>query len=1530
MNSSVLHSEGAATANGKSAAMSSSSVARGNLIPTNTTSGRVRLQKKASMAAKSGSRWMDHERENLQAYDYLCRIGEAKQWLEECLQEDLGVTTDFEKSLRNGIVLAQLAQHFAPEFVPRIFTAKKLQFRHSDNINCFLRFAKALGLPENYSFELTDLYEGKNIPKVIYCIHALSFLLFNEGKAPSLHNLEGQLSFTDEEVTAMQRYLDQTGTALPNFTALSNELVTKKHLNSNPPSPYKSPVHVHAHTRSIDVSSGRSRASSLVSSSDEMLLTPLTSPRSSPHRRSRSEFPPPSFTSPSRSSSNSLHSLAKTISFEDPYFQSHRVGNRSERSSPVLSLRSTFSSPTRRRDALFSPRLSARAVVPEEMPVDVETVKLFQASCRGMLHRLSMVDVLQNLTDQISSIESVQAIARGWIARKNYELRQTAYEEFLSWIIALQSTIRGSRFREQFKKQVLEAEALSTVPHIQACIRGQLLRLRVQRLHERLDETTSSIITVQTASRAYLSRHATVDLLDRLYEKIPQITILESILRGKLVRQPYQDLLKQIASFPTGLHTLCRGFLARKRFNTLLDQLQENETNIILVQSLARGTLQSTAFLDFLHKLKQKQPIWVQIQSSVRGLLLRKRIDYKLCQLDECCDSVIQLQSLSRAYLVEKQCAAIQAHLHSCKSSITGIQSAVRAILIRDDMNYLCLQLEEQIPEIIFLQSSIRGLFARQSYDRKMRSFRENMENPFLAQPIFRGRDQGQTYRELAEAKNPAVMTVKRFVHMLDDNDFDFEEDVEIEKYRQAIVKQVRENELVEEHINQLDIKIALLVKNKISLDDVLKHHVSMKHGQLPTDFVQANASTVNSLTNSSRKYIDLYQCLLYALQTNPEYLTRYLERLLNVQDSESAQKGAIHICLKIFGFGSNRREEILLLKALASFINMEVSRTVYIEDVVTENSFWGRIFAGFTANVRELRLWKILLGKIHRQILQNDELDLEVNPITIFQKLQGNDFEFSDANPKPSVSVAMKNIEVRNLYVFRLRALRKLCQAFLVTLAKNMDEIPYPLCFLSSILKQALEKQYPKAERHIILGVVGQFIYSTYIANVLVSPDNYRLVDGPITATQRNNLTALSSILREIFSLIPRTATELGFFRPLAEFIQVSKQDVAFLLERFVDIADPETYYDFDCFEDLTTTRKPILYLNKDDILTVYSMVTKFTDTLAPSEDDPLREIVRQLGPLNQQDSDFLNLRNEIKLELNPRYCTVEDPAAQERALVVQTKRYILFIIRVQNGTSLLNILVKPVTDDDEDVWQTILEEDITKHERRGESFDESLIDLSFTELKYAALQNVVQLEALGLARRENQYQDIVNSIALDIRTKSRRRIQRQRELETARQTLHGLIEKREYLESQLKSYNEYIEQAKETLQSKKGKKKLLPFSKQYFHIRDLRKSGQVPKFGSFKYTAIKLYERGVLVSMSSTLQQDKLYITLSSDEVGKFVLQAITQNVVIPNGTTELSLDDLLEAQYNKVLTLLVFNGRVKLNTNMLLQLIFSKFYA
>jgi Ras GTPase-activating-like protein IQGAP2/3 len=80
-----------------------------------------------------GGSWADKQRHLLQAYEYLCHVGEAQQWIEGCLGEELefGVV-ELEDGLRNGVVLAKLVRAIQGEgYVKRIYDVPSAFLLHN-------------------------------------------------------------------------------------------------------------------------------------------------------------------------------------------------------------------------------------------------------------------------------------------------------------------------------------------------------------------------------------------------------------------------------------------------------------------------------------------------------------------------------------------------------------------------------------------------------------------------------------------------------------------------------------------------------------------------------------------------------------------------------------------------------------------------------------------------------------------------------------------------------------------------------------------------------------------------------------------------------------------------------------------------------------------------------------------------------------------------------------------------------------------------------------------------------------------------------------------------------------------------------------------------------------------------------------------------------------------------------------------------------------------------------------------------------
>jgi Ras GTPase-activating-like protein IQGAP2/3 len=230
----------------------------------------------------------------------------------------------------------------------------------------------------------------------------------------------------------------------------------------------------------------------------------------------------------------------------------------------------------------------------------------------------------------------------------------------------------------------------------------------------------------------------------------------------------------------------------------------------------------------------------------------------------------------------------------------------------------------------------------------------------------------------------------------------------------------------------------------------------------------------------------------------------------------------------------------------------------------------------------------------------------------------------------------------------------------------------------------------------------------------------------------------------------------------------------------------------------------------------------------------------------------------------------------------------------------------------------------------------------MTFKEVKAHAIQSLLELEKLGRIDRKDGFQGILNAIAVDVRSKHRKRLQRQQEMESMNTALQHLAERKKHFQEQIDSYHDYIDSAMNTMQRGKGyvtlgpcsgyvetffrkKRFVLPFTKQYFHLRDLQKSGKSPQFGSFKYTAKYLYEKGVLLSIDqySPRQFDKVDLTISSNEPGVFIMDLDSCMLGNPTrlGSAQLRMEELLQAQYQNQSSFSLFKGLVKVNLNLFL---------
>ncbi|KAL4929992.1 putative Ras GTPase activating protein [Aspergillus undulatus] len=1491
--------------------------------------GRRRLKRSDSVAGKPSSRaaqrptasawtagnWMDQQRQFLQAYEYLCHIGEAKEWIEEVIQQQIPPIVQLEEALRDGVTLAEIVQSMYPNRTLRIFRHPRLQYRHSDNIALFFRLLDEVELPELFRFELIDLYEKKNIPKVIHCIHALSWLLFKKGLVDfRMGNLVGQLEFEDHELEQTQKGLDKAGVSMPSFTGMAANFGADPEPELEPESEEdRIERELHENEDSIVDFQAQLRGAILRLKLGN-LMNDLW------------DFEPLLIELQSMARGDWARQIAN-----------YHIGRR------------RFAVELQAICRGFIARHRQRNTKQNHKAIESD-VLLLQSAIRGSKARVQADYIRTQLRRQESGIKQIQAALRGALQRRTVYDIYDGTREAEDQVQLLQAAIRGALQRSQISKQYEETQCAEDKVHgLQAAIRGALLRHRLSAQSEEISQTEVSTETVQAAIRGMLVRQNITQTLASLEEETQAVEFIQAYARAMATRKSLTRLKSSLAKEEhtfVDLQSIVRGGGLRKDIENVRRSLAEHASSIVELQSAARATAVRTFLKSQKEALAKESDSVLEVQSMARGVILRKRLEEDAALLQQEEGTITELQSLARAAIQRIHVGGILEELDDCDEEVSELQAQIRAMLVRVDVGQTLAELAAEEDIIADFQSHIRGRLVRAKFEEKRRYYQENMEKVVKAQSFVRGRIQGQAYKSLTSGKNPPVGTVKGFVHLLNDSEFDFDEEVESERTRKFVVQQVRQNEMAEQYISQLDIKIALLVKNKITLDEVVKHqkHFGGHVGNLlsNTEISSKDPFDLKALNKTSRKKLEYYQVFFFLLQTQSQYLAKLFRRMREVNTPEKEYERIRHLMMGLFGYSQKRREEYYLIKLLARSAREEIESFTSLQEYLRCNSFWNKLFASYIKSPRDRKFMRDVLNTaVKENIVENAELNLESDPMQIY-KSAINDEELrtgkrSRRRPDVPREEAIRDPETRATFIQHLQDLRDIADQFFSALEELLYRMPFGIRYIAKEMYESLLSRFSNEDPGFVLQTVGHWVWKNYFQPAIMEPEKFGVVDRGLTQEQKRNLSEIAKVIAQASSG-RLFGAENVYLQPLNTYIADSIQRLGNIWADLITVQDAETYFDIDEFNDLYAKTKPTLYIKMSDIFSIHQLVASNIHYICPNPDDFLKEVVRDLGNVKSNENELMSVNSsEINLTLNPKLAQAEDPEADVKALFMETKRCVLYIIRVQSGANLLEIMVTPPTEEDEEKWMTFVRDELSAHNTERSAYSEanSLVDIasmSYSELKRTALENILQLEQAGKIYRHNHYQDLLNAIAIDIRTKHRRRIQRQRELESAHMTLQRLNDQAVWLDQQLKTYNDYIEQAMVTLQSKKGKKRfLMPFTKQWDHQRELQKSGKVFKFGSYKYSARNLADKGVLVYWKgyTDRQWDRVDLTISSNEVGVFTLDGSSGPMMVPGANAQVPLDDLLQAQFNNMQFLDFFEGTLRVNVNLFLHLIMRKFY-
>ncbi|XP_033341426.2 ras GTPase-activating-like protein IQGAP1 [Megalopta genalis] len=1618
------------------------------------------------MDTRKSAEKMDEERQNILAYEYLCHLEEAKKWLEACLRETLPPTTELEENLRNGVYLAKLAHFMAPETLPfnKIYDPEQkrygvagLQFRHTDNINYFLKSLKSMQLPLTFQPETTDIYDKKNMPRVIYCIHALSTHLFKLGKAPQIQDLYGKVNFTEEEINAVSRELKKYGIQMPSFQKIGgllassmeidaatlhaaviaiNQAITEKDYDkilntlqnkvvqlNNVKSDY---IKIYADTlreakeSKTQTALNRSLNDSYVQDVYDELLTQaeiqghinfinvqcaVKDIARSVHNKSNEFFN--ALETPVLSLKNVLHEntelykeqlmqLLESSEWNNIYSENQhhwkellqkRIDEANKlalkirkRNDAVKHLNSILEIgvPTDFNDALKNIDLGLSDRINEfAIPLYYEEMKADRTESRNdlsysdivvSLRVLSLIAQISEAVDTGNSDLVYQALSNPdcHVSELDYENKEKYYRALaavrcqkqinseecpLLTYIDIQECIDIVNQQCQNDDDVIQVLRQLNVAVMENDRNGILTALKDTAL--KLQKPTSpgdASLYLKLFKKCLTEKHS--DGSELWFEDVEAITEIvateaETVQNAcTFLSQVNLGLEKSDAIFTINcLQTF--GFKIPDKykaecFRNLCDlkRVKGENNNCSLVRFITPKGNESYLDLqkynytwDCPKNISETHYINMEdIKRIVRSTTIREHDMYKINE------QIIRLQAHIRGYLIRKRISDRLAYFRGNMHKIVEIQSWWRGLIQR--RKYIQMLEDKRKRETENCHNAYLKFKTR--IEDTLERYKKHEEKIMRIQAVWRGRAERRAFRSLLHMDKPPFPVVRHFSGILNFNAEDYDRDLQLQHLKHEVVKSIRHNQVLSQQLDSMDIKIGLLIQNRITLQDVIAHGKSLetlakqKHSNREQKSILVDGTTshkgLKSLTKEGRKMLEGYQHLFYALQTNPMYLSKLLFLLPQSKTNKFLQ----NVILTLFNFGSNIREEYLLLKLFGSALQEEIrSKFQKPSEVVTGNPLVLKMVVNYARQLNGQRALRQIVGPIIEKILADRALNIETNPVDIYKcwrnQLEMETGETLDLPYTVTQQQALNYEQVRIRLNKGIQLLQSTVLEFLTKITESRDLIPYGMLYMAKILNDSLTEKFPNAPEKDILKVVGNLIYYHFINAAIVAPDAFDIITLPIDRSlsndQRRNLASIAKILQF-------AASKKGFGEEATHLVCLN----SFIIEcheKFKNffryccrIEDLKEHFCIHEYTEATLIHKPEIYISLQEICDTHCLMLEYQDQIAVDPMDPLHDLLDDLGPAptlhsllgiseNTSEANLARFgKTEVCLVLTNKFQVPEDEDANLNKLFIKTKELLVSVLQFLKGQTLVEALETTCSPVQEKLYDV-------KCSSMSPTLNIIHKSSSLNDCKQQLRAYLNKLELGGWVSQADGYQNIITAVAKDLCNKGKYRIIRNKELQMLRITKQRLEEKCKYYQEQVEYYNEYIQRCLENLHTGKG-------SLRAFKAIQKNSHGKLRSKMTLKYSAAKLQEKGVLLEVDGLPQaqfKNVIFEISPTEHSGLFSVRCKFMGVEMEK--IDIDIQKLLELQFEGSPIMDMF-GKAKVNVNLLLYLLNRKFYG
>ncbi|KAK7698239.1 RasGAP protein [Diaporthe eres] len=420
---------------------------------------------------------------------------------------------------------------------------------------------------------------------------------------------------------------------------------------------------------------------------------------------------------------------------------------------------------------------------------------------------------------------------------------------------------------------------------------------------------------------------------------------------------------------------------------------------------------------------------------------------------------------------------------------------------------------------------------------------------------------------------------------------------------KSKISSQSKKNFVLEKDVRYLDSRIALLIQNRMALEEQnevashLEDATDIQEGVFPND-------------DKTQRYGNL----MFLLQSEPRHIA-HLCRLVSMSEIDSLLQT---VMFTIYGNQYESREEHLLLTMFQSVLTYQFDNTPEYSSLLRANTPVSRMMTTYTRRGPGQSFLRSVLAHRINGLIELHDLDLEINPLKVYERMC-EQIEQDTGSLPPSLpkgitaEQAAENAQVQAIIEPRLTMLTEIANGFLSTIIDGLDEAPYGIRWICKQIRSLTKRKYPDANDQVICTLIGGFFFLRFINPAIVTPKSYMLIDGTPADKPRRTLTLIAKMLQNLANK-PSYAKE-PYMAKLQPFIQSNKERInKFML----DLCDVQDFYESLEMDNYVALSKKDLELSitLNEIYAMHGLIDKHRNEICKDENSHLHIIMSELGP--------------------------------------------------------------------------------------------------------------------------------------------------------------------------------------------------------------------------------------------------------------------------------------------------------------------------